>query len=54
MKKKRIELATEIIARLQIEMNKPRLTESVRNGMEADAEAAAAAAKEPAARFARV
>jgi len=43
MKKKRIELAREIIARLKIEMNKPRLSESVRNGMEAEAEAASAA-----------
>jgi hypothetical protein len=31
-KKSRIEIAREIIASLKKEMNKPRLTESVRNG----------------------
>jgi hypothetical protein len=51
MKKKRIQLAAEIIARVRREMNKPRLTESVRNGMEAEA---AKAANGPAARLARV
>ena len=53
MKKKRIELATEIIARVRIEMNKPRLAESVRDGMEAEAEAEAAV-KGSALPFARV
>jgi hypothetical protein len=31
-KKSKIDMAREIIANLQIEMNKPRVTESVRNG----------------------
>jgi hypothetical protein len=31
-KANRIEIAKEIISRLKLEMNKPRLTESVRNG----------------------
>jgi hypothetical protein len=31
-KKSKIDIAREIIANLQVEMNKPRVTESVRNG----------------------
>jgi hypothetical protein len=31
-KKSKIDIAREIIANLQVEMNRPRVTESVRNG----------------------
>jgi hypothetical protein len=48
VKKKRIELAKEIIARLKTEMNKRRLAEPNRSGTEAEA-----AAKGPAGRLAR-
>jgi hypothetical protein len=36
-KKSRIEMAREIISRVKREMEKPRLTESVRNALEAEA-----------------
>jgi len=46
----RIDIAREIISRVRREMDKPRLTESVRNGFSAQA---APAVKKPAARSAR-
>jgi hypothetical protein len=48
VKKKRMELAREIIARLKAEMNKRRLAEPSRNGTEAET-----VAKGPAGRLAR-
>jgi hypothetical protein len=39
MKKSKIEMAREIIARLQVEMNRPRLTESVRSALSVRPEA---------------
>lgn len=36
-KKSRIEIAREIISSLKIEMQRPRLTESVRSGLNAEA-----------------
>jgi hypothetical protein len=47
--KSRIEIERQIVSRVKREMDKPRLTESVRNGFSAQA---APAVKKPAARFA--
>jgi len=49
-KKSRIQIAHQIIAQLKIEMQKPRLTESVRNGISLQAESGK---KKPAVRLAR-
>jgi hypothetical protein len=49
-KKSRIKIANEIISSVRREMDKPRLTESVRNGYRA---LAAPNTQKPAARFAR-
>lgn len=49
-KKNRIEIASQIIARLKREMQEPRLTESVRNGISLQA---GPGKKEPAVRLAR-
>jgi hypothetical protein len=49
-KESRMEIEKEIVSRVRKEMDKPRLTESVRNGFSAQA---AAAVKKPAARSAR-
>ncbi|MGA2207361.1 MAG: hypothetical protein ABSG10_11595 [Terracidiphilus sp.] len=49
-KKSRIELARDIVAYVKREMDKPRLTESVRNGFSAPA---APAVQKPATRSAR-
>jgi hypothetical protein len=49
-KKSRIEIAREIVARVKREMNQPRLTESVRNGLNARG---APAMEKPAVRSAR-
>ncbi len=49
-KKSRIGIASEIISRVRREMNKPRMTESVRNGFSAQT---VSAVEKPAARFAR-
>jgi hypothetical protein len=48
--KSRIEIERQIISRVKREMDKPRLTESVRNGFRAQA---APAVKKPAVRSAR-
>jgi hypothetical protein len=48
--KKQIEIERKILSHVKTEMNRPRLTESVRNGLSAQA---AAAVKKPAARSAR-
>jgi hypothetical protein len=48
--KSRIEIEKQIVSRVKREMDKPRLTESVRNGFSAQA---APAVKKPAARSAR-
>ena len=50
-KKSRIEIAREIISRVKREMDQPRLTESVRNGLRARS---ALAVEKPAPRSARV
>ena len=47
-KKSRIEIERQIVSRVKREMDKPRLTESVRNGFSAQA---APAVKKPAVRF---
>jgi hypothetical protein len=47
---KRIKIENEIVSRVRREMNEPRLTESVRNGLSVQA---AAAVDKPAARSAR-
>jgi hypothetical protein len=49
-KKSRIEIERKIVSRVKREMDKPRLTESVRNGFSAQA---APAVEKPAARSAR-
>jgi hypothetical protein len=49
-KKSRIEIAREIVSYVRREMDKPRLTESVRNGFSAQA---APAVENPVARSAR-
>jgi hypothetical protein len=49
-KKSRIQIASQIIAQLKREMEKPRLTESVRNGPSLQA---GPGKKEPAVRLAR-
>jgi hypothetical protein len=49
-KKSRIQIASQIIAQVKREMQKPRLTESVRNGIPLQAESGK---KEPAVRLAR-
>ena len=49
-KKNQIQIASEIIAQVKREMQEPRLTESVRNGISTQA---GPGAKEPAARFER-
>ena len=48
--KSRIEIERQIVSRVKREMDKPRLTESVRNGFSTQA---AAATEKPAARSAR-
>jgi hypothetical protein len=50
-KKSRIQIASQIIAQLKREMQEPRLTESVRNGMSLQV---GRGRKEPAVRLARV
>jgi hypothetical protein len=49
-KKSRIEIAKDIVSRVREELNRPRLTESVRNGLTAQA---APAIEKPAAHSAR-
>jgi hypothetical protein len=49
-KKSRIEIESKIVSRVKTEMDRPRLTESVRNGFSAQA---ALNAEKPAARSAR-
>ena len=48
--KSRIEIERQIVSRVKREMDKPRLTESVRNGFSAQA---VSPAEKPAARFVR-
>ena len=49
-KKNRIQIASQIVAQVKREMQEPRMTESVRNGISAQARSDA---KEPAPRLAR-
>ncbi len=50
MKKSQIQIASQIIAQVKREMQEPRVTESVRNGISTQA---GPGTKEPAAQFAR-